>query len=154
MRLVTLESWHLPQMSRSWRICSRRGHDARLGVGGPVAKEKWMCCLQLIHSTSFQSQRLKKGGLDLQLSLISKNYLVMGQVARPLPRTASDSERIQAIVARHSQSWSSPALGLRLRIRSTQPLRSKSSVQEGSAYKSPRGRSELSRGQQWPDRLG
>ena len=66
----------------------------------------------------------------------------MGQVARPPSRTASDSERIQALVARHSQSWSSPASGSRLRVRVTQPPRSKSSVQEGSAHKSARGRSK------------
>ena len=90
----------------------------------------------------FPKSETRKGGLDLQLSLISKNYLVMGQVARPPLRTASDSERIQALVARHSQSWSSPASGSRLRVRVTQPPRSKSSVQEGLAHKSARGRSE------------
>ena len=33
-----------PQTSRSWRICSQRGHDVRLGADGPVVTEKWMCC--------------------------------------------------------------------------------------------------------------
>ena len=84
----------------------------------------------------FPKSETQKGGLDLQLSLISNNYLVMGQVARPPSRTASNSERIQALVARHSQSWSSPASGSRLRVRVTQPPRSKSSVQEGSAHRS------------------
>ena len=56
----------------------------------------------------FPKSETRRGGLDLQLSLISKNYLVMGQVARPPSRTASDSERIQALVARHSQSWPTP----------------------------------------------
>ena len=90
----------------------------------------------------FPKSETRRGGLDLQLSLISKNYLVMGQVARPPLRTASDSERIQALVARHSQSWPTPASGLGLRVRVTQPQRSKSSVREGTAHKSARGRSE------------
>ena len=83
----------------------------------------------------FPKSETRRGGLDLQLSLISKNYLVMGQVARPPLRTASDSERIQALVARHSQSWPTPASGLRLRVRMTQPPRSKSSVREETAHK-------------------
>ena len=90
----------------------------------------------------FPKSETRRGGLDLQLSLISKNYLVMGQVARPLLRTASDSERIQTLVARHSQSWPTPGSGSRLCVRVTQPMRSKSSVREGTAHKSARGRSE------------
>ena len=52
----------------------------------------------------FSRSETRKGGMDFQLSVISGNYLIMGQIIPPPPKTASDSERIQAIVARHSQS--------------------------------------------------
>ena len=33
-----------PQTSRSWRICSQRGHEVRRGADGPVVTERWMYC--------------------------------------------------------------------------------------------------------------
>ena len=133
MRLVTLENWHPPP-------------DVKILEDLFPKRTRWACghgevdVLLAVNSLHlFLKSETRRGGLDLQLSLISKNYLVMGQVARPLLRTASDSERIQTLVARHSQSWSSPTSGSRLRVRMTQPPKSKSSVQEGTAHKSARG---------------
>ena len=70
----------------------------------------------------FPRSEARRCGLDLQFSTISSNYLVMGQVCGPLPRTVLDQEKIQTTVERHCQVRTVSVQTLRLPVGVIQPL--------------------------------